>query len=207
MEKAKEWTGNNKSIFTCNGASNHSKREREENDFYATDPKAVKKLLKLETFSAIIWEPACGKGHISSVLKKYGYGVISSDIIDRGYPDTLKIDFLSDYKFTDWTYLGDIVTNPPYKYAKEFVERALEVVADGHKVAMFLKLTFLESKKRRELFDKYPPKIIYVSSSRLQCAKNGEFKKYKNGVGTAVAYAWFVWEKGFKGEPIVRWFN
>lgn len=72
---------------------------------------------------------------------------------------------------------------------------------------MFLKLTFLESKKRRELFDKYPPKTIYVSSSRLQCAKNGEFEKYKNGVGTAIAYAWLVWEKGYKGEPVVRWFN
>ena len=64
----------------------------------------------------------------------------------------------------------DIITNPPYKIAKEFVEHALEVITEGHKVAMFLKLTFLESKKRRELFEKYPPKVIYVSSSRLQCA-------------------------------------
>ena len=101
----------------------------------------------------------------------------------------------------------DIITNPPYSMAKEFIERALELVEDGRKVAMLLKLTFLESKKRRELFEKYPPKYIYVSSSRLQCAKNGDFETYKNGTGTAIAYGWFVWEKGYKGEPVVRWFN
>jgi hypothetical protein len=75
----------------------------------------------------------------------------------------------------------------------------MELIKDGGKVAMFLKLTFLESKKRKELFEKYPPKVVYVSCSRIECAKNGEFK------GTsAVAYAWFVWEKGFKGDPIIK---
>lgn len=198
----KDWNGNSRSVFTCNGASNYSEQEREENDFYATDPKAVEMLLELEDFNKLIWEPACGKGHISKVLKKRGHNVISTDLIERGYEDYRR-DFL---KFNGrWD--GDIITNPPYKYAKEFVEKALEIIDDGFKVAMFLKLTFLESKKRRELFDKYPPKTIYVSSSRLQCAKNGEFEKYKNGVGTAIAYAWFVWEKGYKGDPVVRWFN
>ena len=78
---------------------------------------------------------------------------------------------------------------------------------NGTKVAMFLKLTFLESKKRKELFEKYPLKTLYVSSSRLQCAKNGDFQKYSKGVGTAVAYGWFVWKKGFSGNPIIKWIN
>lgn len=91
--------------------------------------------------------------------------------------------------------------------AKQFVEKALDIVDDGCKIAMFLKLTFLESKARRELFDKYPPKVLYVSSSRLQCAKNGDFETYNKGTGTAVAYGWYIWEKGFKGEPVIRWFN
>ena len=88
------------------------------------------------------------------------------------------------------------------------MEHALDISDEGVKVAMFLKLTFLESKARKKLFEKYPPKVLYVSSSRLQCAKNGDFEKYKQaGVGTAVAYGWFVWEKGFKGEPVIRWIN
>ena len=72
---------------------------------------------------------------------------------------------------------------------------------------MLLKLTFLESKSRRNLFNKYPFKTLYVSSSRLQCAKNGDFNKYKNGTGTAVAYGWYIWVKGFKGNPQIKWFN
>lgn len=33
----KDWSGNNKSIYTCLGATNHSDNERELNDYYATD--------------------------------------------------------------------------------------------------------------------------------------------------------------------------
>ena len=98
---------------------------------------------------------------------------------------------------------GDIVTNPPYKYAIEFVRRALESVKPGRKVAMFLKLTFLESQARKAFFQQYPPKIVYVSASRLCCALNGDFKKAVRGV----AYAGLVWEKGFHGDPVIRWIN
>lgn len=110
------------------------------------------------------------------------------------------VDFLKQTK----VFNGDIITNPPYKYASRFVEKSLELIPTGNKVAMFLKLQFLESKSRKELFKKYPPKVVYVSSSRIKCAKNGEFEKYPS---SAVAYAWFVWEKGFEGEPVIRWIN
>lgn len=204
---AKDWTGNTKSIYVCNGASNHSDGERAEDDFYASEPKTVDKLCEVETFSPVVWECACGAGHMSEALKRNGYGVISSDIVDRGCPDTRIIDFLQygNLAFRDQTHV-DIITNPPYKYAKEFVETALHTVAVGHKVAMLLKLTFLESKSRRELFAKFPPKCVWVFSERVQCAKNGDFEKYKKaGVGTAVAYAWFVWVKGYHGDTIVKW--
>ena len=72
---------------------------------------------------------------------------------------------------------------------------------------MFLKLQFLEGKARRALFEKYPPKCVYVASGRLLCAKNGDFEKMKSGGGSAVAYAWFVWQKGYTGETVIRWIN
>lgn len=199
--KVKDWIGNAKSDLVRNGASNHAMEERQENDYYATEPKATELLLDRETLSRVVWECACGGGHMSDVLKRRGYVVYSSDLIDRGYQGTDLIDFLK----TTQTNNMDIITNPPYKYAKEFVEHALDISEDGTKVAMFLKLTFLEGKARKEMFKKYPPKVIYVSSSRLQCAKNGDFERYGKGVGTAVAYAWYVWEKGFKGDPIIKW--
>lgn len=197
-----DWTGNSNSIYKTLGASNHTEKEREQHDFYATEPKALELLLQLEAFSPYVWECACGEGHLSEVLKAHGYKVKSSDIIDRDYPGTEVIDFLKVRKGNDVS--RDIITNPPYKYAKDFIEKALDISMDGTKIAMFLKVQFLEGKARRELFEKYPPKKIYISSSRLLCAKNGEFEKDSS---RAVAYAWFIWEKGYKGEPVVRWFN
>lgn len=195
----KDWIGNKPVIFVTLGASNHTIGERQKHDYYATEPKAVELLLEVEKFNKNIWECACGEGHISKVLERHGYQVKSTDLIDHGYGKS-GIDFLKQTEF----FNGDIITNPPYKYAQQFVQKALELIPEGNKVAMFLKLQFLEGKSRKELFKKHPPKIVYVSSSRLSCAKNGEFEKYPS---SAVAYAWFVWIKGFKGDPIIKWIN
>ena len=166
---------------------NFRNAEAEPNDYYATDPKALELLLEQESFSQNIWEPACGEGHLSKVLESKGFNVHSTDLIDRGYGIGGK-DFFNEYG----TFYGDIVTNPPYKHAKEFVEKALEMVPPGNKVAMFLKLTFLEGQARRSLFREKPPQTVYVSSARLQCGKNGVFTGQ-----SAVAYAWFVWRRGY----------
>lgn len=200
----KDWTGNSNSIYKTLGASSHTDKVREEYDFYATEPKAAQLLLEVENFSLEdeIWECAVGAGHLSKVFEDAGYKVRSTDLIYRGVGEG-NVDFLA----CNNTYKGNIITNPPYKYAKEFCEHALEIVEEGYSVAMFLKLQFLEGKARKEFFAKYPPKHIYVSSSRLLCAKNGEFEKMKEGGGSAVAYAWFVWEKGYVGEPTIRWIN
>ena len=201
----KDWVGNSKAVHSCLGASNHSETEREAHDYYATAPIATELLCSLETFSKNILEPCCGEGHIAKVLEAHGYNVQAMDLIDRGYGKG-GVDFLTYDEYID----GDIITNPPYSMAQEFVEHAMELINDGHKVAMFLKLSFLEGKERNKMFKKYPPKRVWVSSSRLGCAKNGEFKTDKNGnlkADSAVAYCWFVWEKGFHGNPEIHWFN
>jgi len=101
---------------------------------------------------------------------------------------------------------GDIITNPPFKYAQQFVEKALSLIPDGKKVAMFLRIQFLETKERREFFKSYPPKTVYVSSKRILCAMNGEFANYSKN-GSAACYCWFIWQKGFNGETVLKWFN
>lgn len=116
-------------------------------------------------------------------------------VLERG-----GIDFLKQTEIFD----GDIVTNPPFKQAQEFIEHALDLVADGHKVCMFLKIQFLEGSGRRSMYDRIPPKTIWVSSKRIQIGKNGVFK----GKGTSmIAYAWYVLEKGYNGPTTVKWFN
>lgn len=211
----KDWKGNSKSIYTTLGASNHVEEEREVNDYYATHPKATEMLCNLEKFSDNILEPCCGQGHISRVLEARGYNVESMDLIDRGYGRG-GVDFLQYNETVD----KDIVTNPPYSLAQEFLEHAMDIVTDGHKIAMFLKLTFLESDGRKDMFKRYPPKKIWVSSNRIPCGKNGDFYQRDNNgnilydrknnpkeVSSAVCYAWFIWEKGYSGPIVVDLFN
>lgn len=200
----KDWTGNKVAIYATHGASNHSKDDRADDDYYATDPKAVEKLLEKEEFAKYIWEPACGGGHISRVLLEHGYDVRSSDIVDRGFEGTEILDFLRAYKNDRRMMIPrDIITNPPYKYAKEFVEKAIDLSSEGVKIAMLLKLTFLEGKARAELFRRYPPLKVYVFSSRINCGKNGDFSSSQS----AVAYAWFIWQKGVCNPPVIDWIN
>ena len=196
-KKKKDWSGSKYSAFTCNGARNFAQEDRQGEDFYATEPKAVEELLERETFSETILEPCVGQGHIAKVLIGGGYKWIANDIVDRGFPGTQIKDFLA---LTE--NHNDIITNPPYKYCKEFVEHALSISPEGTKIAMFLKLTFLESQSRKELFEKQPFKTLYVFSARRNCAKNGDFEKYPS---SAVAYGWYVWVKGFKGNPEIKW--
>ncbi len=197
----KDWIGNSKSTFVCNGASNHSDKERQSDDYYATEPIAIHKLCAVEKFTPTVLEPAAGGGHMVNALRDHGYTVIASDIVDRSGGGYAIVNFFERVA----PCAVDIITNPPYKYAKEFVEHALDIVDYGRKVAMFLKLTFLESKSRRALFKKYPPKRVWVFSERVQCAKNGDFEKYKNSGATAVAYAWYIWQKGYTGQPTIGW--
>jgi hypothetical protein len=195
----KDWIGTPISPLKTIGSTRHSVMDRVEFDYYATEPVAVKMLLELENFDGDIWECACGEGHLSKEIESCGYKVYSSDLIDREYGEVL--NFLSVHnKHTNM----NIITNPPYKYANEFIIKAMEIMEEGKKLALFLPIRYLEGKARKKIFEKYPLKTLYVSASRLQCARNGNFIKRSGG---AVAFGWFIWIKGFNGVSELKWFN
>lgn len=178
------------------GASNHSDKERSKLDYYGTDPRSTKVLLENETFSQNIWEPCAGHHLMSDVLEEAGYTVKTTDIADYGFGDE-EVNFLEITEEFD----GDIVTNPPYGLSTDFAVKALEILKPGKKLAMFLRLLFLEGNKRYDkVFKENPPKTVYVFSNRQVSDKNDDFSH-----GSAVAYAWFVWEKGYKGDPVIKW--
>lgn len=187
------------------GASNHTKEEREHNDYYATDPQAFKDFLWAfgdrdgEILNRKVWEPACGEGNLAQVLRDRGFLVLATDKIDRGYGEVY--DFLEQTERMRWD--GDVITNPPYKGNQDidFVRKSLDMVSKGKWVIMLFKVQFLASKKRFFLFQELPPKYIYVHSSRIKIWKNND----DDGGSNALDYAWFVWEKGFTGETITRW--
>lgn len=142
-------------------------------------------------------------GHISEVLKEYypNQEVVSTDLTYRNY-GVGDIDFLTHNYGRNF---DNIITNPPFSLAMEFVERGLEITSKN--VIMLLKIQFLESKSRKEFFKRNPPKYIYVFSDRQSTLKDGlELNPLNNRPwSTTLLLAWFVWEKDFHGEPTVRW--
>jgi hypothetical protein len=167
--------------------------ERAENDFYPTPDHVTMDIMRLEKFCGDIWEPACGDGAMSKVLSIKGNPVYSSDLIDRGY-GSAPVNFLTTYR-----KVNNIITNPPFILAEKFVYHALQNASN--KVAMFLKLSFLEGAARKIMFEQTPLARVYVYSKRVSLRRNGEGKQ---GSGM-IAFAWFVWEQWFEGEPVIRW--
>ena len=177
-----------------------SSHDREENDFYATDPISITSFLKENPpIAYTVWEPACGNGNMAKALIDANFEVVATDKYDRGFGQS-GIDFL---KCED-PFDGDIITNPPFKYACEFAEKGLSLIKEGHAVWLFMKLQFLEGTKRQQLFKRKELKTVYVSVRRIKCAMNGDF----DAVGAPVmAYAWYEFRKGYNGDPAIKWFN
>ena len=189
-------------------AGGNPENGRVENDYYATNPKAVEMLLTNYTFDAsTILEPCVGGGHIANAINNFfaNQRVITGlDLVDRGYPNTIVQNFLTWE--TDKKFEG-IITNPPFSLAQEFIEKGMELLTDDGQMAMFLKIQFLEGAKRKEFFEKYPPKYIYVFRNRMATWNNGNEVDPNTGKrwATTMCHAWFIWEKGSKTEPIIRW--
>jgi hypothetical protein len=183
-------------------------RGRVENDFYATNPESTRALLEVEEIIYPALEPACGEGHISKLLKEGG--VHSSDLIYRGYGEG-NVDFLVDVdrEYYRTRFHGEfpqtIITNPPFSLFQEFAEKALSIAQA--KVIMFGKLQALEGQKRGAFLQSSHIKTVYVFKKRQQPMRNGKQNDEITGkfLSSTMAFAWFVWEKGYKGDTIIKW--
>ncbi len=172
--------------------------DREKDDFYPTPEPATRSLLATEKFGPKIWEPACGDGAISRVFEAAGHEVVSTDLMDRGYGES-RIDFLMERRLL----APQIVTNPPFKMAEQFVRHALDLGAD--KVAMMLRLAWLEGSQRKALFESTPLARVLVASRRLSMSRGGVDQG--KGGGSMIAFAWFVWDRSHTGAPELGWFD
>lgn len=116
-------------------------------DDFQTPPKALQPLLPYLKKDWKIWECAKGKGNLSNELLRLNYNVIATDILD-GY------DFIT-YKPDEFDC---IITNPPFKYKQQFLERCYELKKP---FALLLPLTTFETKKRQDLFNHYGIEVIF----------------------------------------------
>jgi hypothetical protein len=137
---------------------------REKDDFYATPEACTYALIEAEhgRMPQRIWEPACGTGAISCILREHKHEVISTDLVDRGYGAD-GVDFLLERNKI--LRCEGIVTNPPFKLAPAFIRHALDVLHVPY-VVMFLKATFWHAAARTQLFYDHRPARIHAMNWR-----------------------------------------
>lgn len=164
-------------------------------DVYETPEYLTENILKKEDLIGSILEPCCASGKMSRAIEGAGYKVRSFDIREDDIYGEGGVDFLG---FTE--KYDTIITNPPYSIAQKIVEHAIEY--SNYKVIMLLKLDWLAGKNRREFYENNKPKKIYVVSNRPTLYPANTPEPENRG---RIEYAWFVWEKGYKGEFIVDW--
>jgi hypothetical protein len=131
-------------------------------------------------------------------MRKSGFKVFASDKVFRGCPNSSEQDFFAKTKRT----ADIIITNPPFRLAREFVDVAL---GRAPYVAMLLRLAFLEGGARKPWFENGPLARVHVSSRRLPMMHRDGWEGPK--AGSAVAHAWFVWDQTYYGKPEIRWFD
>lgn len=176
---------------------------RAANDWYQDQPEATEALLRAERFSGVSWDPACGIGTIPKAMWNAGLDIIGSDIVDRGHRNNERPDFLIDFLRSPARTIDNIVCNPPFNLAREFVTCAL--VMASHKVAMLLPLTFLEGAKRSRWLQTTPLARVHVFPWRISMPPGDLLAAGKvRPVGRKNAYAWFVWEQGWRGPAQIH---
>jgi hypothetical protein len=169
-------------------------------DLYETPAVAVEALLRVLPLPAgAIWEPACGRGAIANVLRGQGHSVVCTDLVDYGVDPTATygVDFLKTRELPPG--ITCILTNPPYSIANEFVAHALELCPN---VVMLLRLAFLESERRSPILDGAGLRRVFVFRKRLPMMHRDGWEGRKASSG--MAFAWFVWERGYRGHPITQ---
>lgn len=164
-------------------------------DFIQTPRIAVDILLTHEQFDGLVWEPACGRGAISKVLKEKGLKTWSTDLIDRGYGDESGVDFLKTNRAVD-----NIVTNPPYSLLPEFVARCR--VLSRRKFALLLPLVALSSAMRRAsaVSEPVPPARIYVFKRKIPWVN-----QLDQEMPSIFPHMWAVWERNGESRTGLFW--
>lgn len=146
---------------------------------------------------SLILEPACGDGSMSLPLEEFGYRVDSYDLRpDCGYGKG-GVDFLNlDNTYAvDRGYKYDAVwTNPPFKAASMFIERALQLAPV---VVMLLKAQYWNTSNRMKLFRANPP------LREINLTWRPAFLEEERGKSPLMDCMWCVWQRGYQGLPSV----
>ena len=207
-------------VFKLMGS--HSATERAKDDFYQSSPEIANALFECvkagikgnKVYAAglentVVIDSSAGTGVLLEPFKKVCWYQIGYDIADRGCENVRIQDWFSvDMRELAKEIWFDrhpkiIVQNPPFKLALEFVQHGLELLNKGELLFSLHRIQFLESRERfAKLYgNKQKPKYVFVFANRVTCVAPDVPNK---GQG-AMCYAWFMWQKGFRGNTQIKW--
>ncbi|WP_316859956.1 hypothetical protein [uncultured Cohaesibacter sp.] len=172
--------------------------ERHPEDWYVEPHWCNRRLFEAEEFDGAIWDPACGLGRVLHAAECAGLPTTGSDIVERSAFCDKVIDFLECY-----TPRGrNIVSNPPFGRAEEFLRHALRL-ADG-KVVFLLPLSWLTGAKRSRFLEATPLCRVHILAPRPSMPPGPVVEANIEPGGGTKDFAWFVWQRGFEGNPEVH---
>lgn len=187
---------------------------RNENDFYQTEPAATHALMRFLSQvwyrdtsynldkPLLIWEPACGEGAISEVLlsyhEKFVGGVVSSDLIDRGYGHGGH-NFMnfSELPVTQKGRYDTIITNPPFVDIFEFFRHAEKLGAQ--RIIFLLKAQFWHSnwlkapQTSKQMWESWQPSWWLPLTWRPQFMSPEDLQRRSSK--PVMDVAWCVWDR------------
>jgi hypothetical protein len=174
-------------------------------DFFPTPPWATRALIeellfpeglmafnfRKELYPEMVWDPACGAGHMAIPLAEYFEEVLATDVHDWGFGDVRNLDFTMVARDTLKRRPAWVIGNPPFVLAERFVDRALDIAVEG--VAMLLRLNWLEGGERYELIfgSDRRPTFVCPFAERVPMIEG----VYDPEASSATAYAWYIWDR------------
>jgi hypothetical protein len=175
--------------------------ERAKDDFVPTPPEPTRALLHYEGDRirelGLIWEPAAGDGAMMREIEGVGFPCVGSDLVDRGCGARIR----SFYDFDQ--PLGDaraIITNPPYIECNErdgqgrWIWHAMDVLKIEY-MALLLSWSWPGAGGHAKIWATYPPARVYLMRWKIDFTGEG---------APPMLNGWFVWDRTWKGEPVLR---
>lgn len=162
-------------------------------DAYDTPPDLCDAIMALMPPGDVL-DPCCGVGAMLNAAKRAGR-VARGIEIDPSRAEQAAmlghgVEVGDAMSLPSWGKPAVICTNPPYRHALEFAERALVEVAPGGTVAMLLRIGFAATKKRASFHSHHPSDMVVISRR----------PSFVGGGTDACEYAVFIWGPGRGGR-------
>ena len=172
--------------------------DRDPHDFYIEPEWCSRVLFANVRFTGTVFDPACGTGRIVKAAQAAGLIGLAADIVDRGYEPAAVADFLQLGNPYD-----NIVSNPPFKIAREFAEHALKLAVD--KVALLLPLGWLNGDARSRWLEQQPLRAVYILTPRPSMPPGEMVLAGVRPQGGKQDFAWYVFDHDYDGKPTIGW--